>query len=146
MERINKEEKPIYYKNAEEMDKPMSALIDELRNEISRTRGKLFDIKRSYGWEEQIKTYEGGLTCMISAMANFKKELIEFEQKQHTINHKKITCLECNSTIPYDDVDVKDNGYEYFFGHKMNGKLLYVKCSNCQKPIFLDGNTRMPKY
>ena len=83
---------------------------------------------------------------MISAMANFKKELIEFEQKQHTINHKKITCLECNSTIPYDDVDVKDNGYEYFFGHKMNGKLLYVKCSNCQKPIFLDGNTRMPKY
>lgn len=63
-----------------------------------------------------------------------------------TINNKKILCLECNSTILYDDVDVNDNGYEYFFGHQMNIKLLYVECSNCHKPIFLDECTRIPKY
>lgn len=62
------------------------------------------------------------------------------------VNHKKTMCLECNSKIQYDDVDIKDNGYKYFFGHQMSTKLLYVECSNCHMPIFLDGNTRMPKY
>jgi len=81
MARINKDTNPIYYKSAEEMDKPMSELIDELRNELSRTRGKLHDIKRSYGWGEWIANYEGGLTCMISAMSNFQDELKRFEAK-----------------------------------------------------------------
>lgn len=78
----NKDKNPIYYKSAEEMDKPMSELIEELRIEISRTRGKLSDIKRSYGWNEWIANYEGGLTCMISAMHNFKEELVKFENNQ----------------------------------------------------------------
>lgn len=82
MERINKDRNPIYYKSAEEMDKPMSELIEELRCEIGRTRGKLHDIKSSYGWGEWIANYEGGLTCMISAMANFKEELEKFEANQ----------------------------------------------------------------
>lgn len=82
MIQVNKDRNPIYYKSAEEMDKPMSELIEELRNEITRTRGKLHDIKRSYGWSEWIEAYEGGLTCMISAMYNFKEELEKFEAKQ----------------------------------------------------------------
>lgn len=57
MERKNKDRNPIYYKNVEEMDKPMSVLINELRNELSRTRGKLHDIKFSYGWDEWIANY-----------------------------------------------------------------------------------------
>jgi hypothetical protein len=81
MERINKDRNPIFYKSAEEMDKPMSVLIDELRNELTRTRGKLHDLKRSFGWEEWIQTYEGGLTCMISAMSHFQDELKNFENK-----------------------------------------------------------------
>jgi hypothetical protein len=44
MERKNKDRNPIYYNNVEEMDKPMSELINELRNELSRTRGKLHDL------------------------------------------------------------------------------------------------------
>lgn len=88
MERKNKDRNPIYYKSAEEMDKPMSELINELRNEISRTRGKLHDIKRSYGWDEWIENYEGGLTCMISAMSNFQDELIKFEAKQRAVAEK----------------------------------------------------------
>jgi hypothetical protein len=82
MKRINKDRNPIYYKSAEEMDKPMSELIEELRNEISRTRGKLHDIKHSYGWDEWISIYEGGLTCMISAMYGFKEELDKHESAQ----------------------------------------------------------------
>lgn len=81
MERKNKDRKPIFYKTAEEMDKPMSVLIEELRSEIARTRGKLHDIKHSYGWDEWIETYEGGLTCMISAMFHFKEELEKFEKR-----------------------------------------------------------------
>jgi len=84
MERKNKDQNPIYYKSADEMDKPMSELIEELRCEIDRTRGKMHDIKRSYGWEEWIANYEGGLTCMISAMHNFKEELEKHEEIQNS--------------------------------------------------------------
>ena len=89
MERKNKDTNPIYYKSAEEMDKPMSELINELRNELSRTRGKLHDIKRSYGWDEWVENYEGGLTCMISAMSNFQDELKRFEDK-HCAKAEKV--------------------------------------------------------
>lgn len=83
MQRINKDTKPIFYNSTEEMDKPMSILIEELRCEIANIRGKLGDIKHSYGWEEWIANYEGGLTCMLSAMHNFKEELENFESKNN---------------------------------------------------------------
>ena len=41
MTQVNKDRRPIYYKNAEEMDKPLSELMEELRTEIDKTRGKL---------------------------------------------------------------------------------------------------------
>lgn len=40
MTQVNKDRRPIYYKNAEEMDKPLSELMEELRTEIDKTRGK----------------------------------------------------------------------------------------------------------
>ena len=86
MERKNKDTNPIYYKSSQEMDKPMSELINELRNELSETRGKLHDIKRSFGWGEWIEAYEGGLTCMISAMSNFQDHIKKFEDKYGNIN------------------------------------------------------------
>lgn len=82
MLRINKDRNPIYYKDAKEMDKPLSELMEELRNEISRTRGKLYDIKRSYGWAERIESLEGGLSCMIMAMYGIVKEIERFEENQ----------------------------------------------------------------
>jgi NifU-like protein involved in Fe-S cluster formation len=88
MERKNKDTNPIYYKSAEEMDKPMSELINELRSELSRTRGKLHDIKRSFGWDEWVENYEGGLTCMISAMSNFQDELKRVEDKHRLVAEK----------------------------------------------------------
>ncbi len=82
MTQINKDRNPIFYKNAEEMDKPVSELISELRAELCRTRGKLHDIKFSFGWGERIQDYEGGLTCIIAAMSLFQEELIKIENKQ----------------------------------------------------------------
>ena len=83
MVRVNKEPKPIYYKNAEEMDKPLSVLMEELRIDISKIRGKLHDIRRSYGWEDRIEHIEGGLTCMLVAMHDTMEEWKEFEKKHN---------------------------------------------------------------
>jgi hypothetical protein len=82
MERKNKDRNPIYYKSVEEMDKPLSELMEELRMEIDKTRGKLYDIKRSYGWEDRIEPLEGGLTCMLMAMYGTMMEFKEHEDKQ----------------------------------------------------------------
>lgn len=81
MERINKDRNPVFYKNAEEMDKPLSELMEELRNDITKVRGKLFDIKYSYGWKDRIEHIEGGLTCMLVAMYDTMEEFKKFEEK-----------------------------------------------------------------
>lgn len=82
MERKNKDRHPIYYKNSEEMDKPLSELMEELRTDISTVRGKLFDIKQSYGWEDRIEFIECGLTCMLVAMYSTMDEWKKFEERQ----------------------------------------------------------------
>jgi len=81
MERKNKDRNPIYYKSAEEMDKPLSELMEELRSDLCKVRGKLHDIKRSYGWEDRIEHIEGGLTCMLVAMYATVEEWQKFERK-----------------------------------------------------------------
>ena len=82
----NKDTKPIYYKNAEEMDKPLSELMEELRTDISKVRGKLSDIKRSYGWDDRIEFIEGGLTCMLVAMHSTMEEWKRFEDKKRIVS------------------------------------------------------------
>ncbi len=85
MERVNKDRNPIYYKNAEEMDKPLSELMEELRHEVDITRGKLHDIKYSYGWGDRIEHIEGGLTCILVAMYETMEEWKRFEDKKNLI-------------------------------------------------------------
>lgn len=86
MERKNKDRNPIFYKSVEEMDKPLSTLIEQLRIDISNIRGKLSDIRSSYGYDDRIEPIEGGLTCMVSAMYNIKEEFKKFEEKQNKQN------------------------------------------------------------
>lgn len=83
MKKENKDINPIFYNNSKEMEKPMSELMEELRLDISRIRGKLSDIKRSYGWADRIDHLEGGLTCMLVAMYDIMEEWRDFEKK-HT--------------------------------------------------------------
>jgi hypothetical protein len=82
MELKNKNRTPIYYKSNEEMNKPLSELMEELRNEINKVRGKLFDIKNTYGWEDRIEFIEGGLTCMLVSMHSTMEEWKKFEAKK----------------------------------------------------------------
>jgi hypothetical protein len=82
MERKNKERKPIFYKDDSEMDKPLSELMENLRTDITKIRGKLFDIKQSFGWDDRISHLEGGLTCMIVAMYETMRKFKEFEDRQ----------------------------------------------------------------
>lgn len=49
----NKCKYPTQYKNYKEMDKPISVLMKDLRNDLSTIRGKMFDITQSYGWDKR---------------------------------------------------------------------------------------------
>ena len=79
----NKDRTPIFYKDAAEMDKPLSVLVEELRSQVSKIRGKLADIRYSYGWDDRIEHLEGGFTCMLVAMYGTMKEMKEFEDKNN---------------------------------------------------------------
>ena len=77
----NTKHKPIFYNSVKEMDKPVSELIEELRSELAKTRVKLYDIKSKNGFRDKIEHLEGGLTCIISAMANTVRDFEEWEEK-----------------------------------------------------------------
>ena len=77
----NKDKKPIFYANAQEMDKLLSVLIEDLRSDIAKVRGKISDIRRSYGWDDRLEHIEGGLTCMLVAMYATMQEMEKFENK-----------------------------------------------------------------
>jgi len=85
---INKDTNPIFYKNSEEMAKPLSELMEELRNDVTKIRGKLYDIKRSYGWEDRIEHIEGGFTCLLVAMHSTMEEWKVFEERKTNLNIK----------------------------------------------------------
>lgn len=91
MERKNKNTSPIYYKTAEEMEaKPLSGLMEDLRTDVAKIRGKLHDIKFSFGWEDRIEHIEGGLTCMLVAMAITAEEWKKFEDKKNNLEKAKV--------------------------------------------------------
>ncbi len=84
----NKDTKPIFYNSAADMDKPLRVLIEELRSGVSHIRGKISDIRRSYGFNDHLEHLEGGLTCMLVAMYATRNMFIEFENKHHKTEEK----------------------------------------------------------
>jgi hypothetical protein len=73
-------EHPIY---GTDFSKPLSELIQEARNEITRIRGKLSDISFAYsGWGEQIKDVEGTLTSSIIYLYYIKEQMERVEGKK----------------------------------------------------------------
>lgn len=81
MKKKNPDNKPIFYKSTGDLDKPLYELMEQLRTDVSTVRGKLHDIKYTYGWDDRIEHLEGGLTCMIVAMYAIAEEWREFENK-----------------------------------------------------------------
>ena len=84
-EKVYKEsykENPIWYEDKEEFKKPVSELIESLRNDLARIRGKLGDIVSAYGWGDYIEDIQGNLTCSIVALAYANDKIIKFENKK----------------------------------------------------------------
>lgn len=81
MKKKNPDHNPIYYNNKEDLDKSLYDLMEQLRTDVANVRGKLHDIKYTYGWDDRIEPLEGGLTCMISAMYSIGIEWRDFEKK-----------------------------------------------------------------
>jgi len=71
----------IYYKSEEDFNKPISELIEQLRSELAKTRGKLHDIRFNHGFKDKLEHLEGGLTCIISAMSNTVDDFKEWEER-----------------------------------------------------------------
>ena len=71
----------IYYKG-DEIDAPFATLIDRLRSEMVTTRGKIYDLERIWPHgKDRIEHAAGGLTCIISALANSQEEIKSFEER-----------------------------------------------------------------
>ena len=78
----NKDKQPIYYKNIEEMNRPISFLTEKLRDDITIVRGKIQDLVRSFGWEDRFSHIEGGLTCILVAMYDTVEEMKKIEERR----------------------------------------------------------------
>jgi len=96
----NKDRSPIYYASAEEMDKPVSVLVNELRNELVRIRGKIFDIRYSCGWKEQLEYIEGGLSCLIVSLYYEATEIKNFEEKKARREAAEVGEQPTTATVP----------------------------------------------
>jgi hypothetical protein len=83
MKKKNPNNTPIFYKNKEDLDKPLYDLMEELRTDVHHVRGKLHDIRSTYGWDDRILHLEGGLTCLLVAMHAIAIEWKEFEKKHN---------------------------------------------------------------
>lgn len=98
--------KPIFYNSVEEFDKPVSELIENIRSELARVRGKLSDIRCEHGFEDKIKHLEGGLTCIISSAANTVKDFKRWEE---------VNKLEIERYDPEDYTEILDKeGWQHF--------------------------------
>jgi hypothetical protein len=73
-------ENPIY---KTDFSKPLAELVEILRHEMTRTRGKLGDITSAYPvYHDDLDSVEGLLTCGISYLYHVKKKM-----EEHTIRY-----------------------------------------------------------
>jgi hypothetical protein len=70
---------PIYF-SVEEMDRPTPELIEGIRCELARLRGRLSDLKR-VGWGDRFTAPEEGLTLVISYLHGVIQEISEAERR-----------------------------------------------------------------
>lgn len=70
----------ISYKE-EEFDKSISELLECLRSDLAKIRGKVKDIQHNHGYKDRLELFEGGITCIISAMSNSVDEFKKIEEK-----------------------------------------------------------------
>lgn len=75
-------QKPIY---GTDLSRPLSETIADIRNQLTRARGQLFDVGfRFTGWREQLESVEGLLTCGLIALHYTMEEM-----QRHEAEHAK---------------------------------------------------------
>ena len=73
------QKRPIY---GTDFSRPLSALVEDVRNQLSYARGRLYDIRAANpGLSDRVQDAEGALTCCISFLYNTMKELQESESR-----------------------------------------------------------------
>jgi hypothetical protein len=79
--------RPIY---GTDFSKPLSVLVEGLRNDITKIRGQLSDISYAYpGWGEHLKCVEGLLTCGLIALYETREEMKAIELRGETQGAKE---------------------------------------------------------
>lgn len=64
-----------------DLSRPLSDIIEGLRNDITRIRGSLGDIGRAFpGWGERLEPVEGLLTCGLIALFGVRAEILKHEE------------------------------------------------------------------
>lgn len=80
---------PIYL-TPEEANKPFDELVDSVRSDLTRLRGKIFDIQRLHpGWGARVDYAEGALTCVIVALHYGMVAYREFQAERAKIEEVK---------------------------------------------------------
>ena len=121
-ERERYKKSPIY---GTDFNKPVSQLIEDVRNTITDARGKLQDIVYGVGWEDRLDHIMGLLTCGLVALHASKEEIYEFEVKRD--DHKNgpslkfgsrgigldicPCCFVCGTKIRDDEAAARGNDY-----------------------------------
>lgn len=70
---------PVY---GTDFSQPLSALVEDVRNQLSHARGRLSDIRAAHpGLKDRLDPAEGALTCCISFLFNTLEELQKLEAR-----------------------------------------------------------------
>lgn len=72
------EKRPIF---DTDITKPIPVLIEEVRRDLTKLRGKLYDIGDCLGWKDRFEAVSGLLTCGISVLYGVKEEIIKSESQ-----------------------------------------------------------------
>lgn len=59
--------RPIFF-TPEDMKRSKEELIEEIRRDLGRLRGKLSDIYHAFGWKDRLDAPEHGITLVIMAL------------------------------------------------------------------------------
>jgi hypothetical protein len=81
--KFRKNSKPIF---GADLSKPLSEVVEDVRNMLTAARGQLSDISfRHRGWGEHLAPMEGLLTCGLISLHFVMEQMREHEAKQDSL-------------------------------------------------------------
>lgn len=90
---MKKEITPLFYKSIDDLDKPVSELISDIRDELCKVRGKIGEITVAHGCLDRVGIYENGITCLVAGLYGVEKYFEEVENiKKYTSSLKDERC------------------------------------------------------